>query len=334
MKMNVGLWNRPAASRYVALLAALLSPTLSHAALATIELPASAVVNSPAVRLGQVAKLWSSDLQLIQRLVTLPLGAVSSSGDATVLQRSMLERWIRSQVGLRSDQIQWDGEDVTRIQVNKERVSSQAIVDTAENALKHWLASRSERFGVDLVWSPRETWTVVGPVRLVSRPIAYERPFRRMQVWVDLVANNGVMRSVPVSFDVKAYGQAAVVDRDSAAGTSASQVLSAREVDLTSLRTAPRKMSDSSAQDYASLRLRRSLRAGEAVLATDLETTPAVQRGDRVKLLVASGGMTIESWAEVMQDAQIGQAVRVKTASSGKTIGARVAGVGIVELTQ
>jgi hypothetical protein len=62
------------------------------------------------------------------------------------------------------------------------------------------------------------------------------------------------------------------------------------------------------------------------------ETVPAVVRGEWVTLLEHNGGIELESRAEALQDAQLGQPVRVRSAGASGSVVARVLARGRVEM--
>ena len=316
------------------LASAMFGPAPALATVASIDLPAAVVVNEPSVLLGQIARLTSTDLTLVRRLTALPLGSMPATSDGVLLDRASLARWVRSQTGLRDDQIEWNGEAATRITVAANRISSKALLETAQSALAQWLVSRSERFEVRPVSGVSDIVIAGGPVRLVAKPLHYDRPVHRMQVWVDLLGATGVVRSVPVSFEVTAYAKAAVAQRDAAIGSTVASVLTEREVEVTALSAAPRSSRDIVAQGASTLRLRRGLRAGDVVTAFDLEPVPAVQRGDWVTLRLVNGSVSMESRVEALQDAQVGQSVRVKLTGAERSVLARVTGTGLVEIAR
>lgn len=64
----------------------------------------------------------------------------------------------------------------------------------------------------------------------------------------------------------------------------------------------------------------------------DREALPAVARGEWVTLLARSSGIELESRAEALQDAHIGQPVRVRSAGASGSVVARVVARGRVEM--
>ncbi len=59
---------------------------------------------------------------------------------------------------------------------------------------------------------------------------------------------------------------------------------------------------------------------------------PAVARGDWARLVSQAGAVTLESRVQVLQDAQLGQVVRVRQANGTGSVLARVSGPGVLEI--
>jgi flagella basal body P-ring formation protein FlgA len=91
--------------------------------------------------------------------------------------------------------------------------------------------------------------------------------------------------------------------------------------DVTSLSSAPVSMKD---QPLRTLRLRRPIEAGGPLLNTQVEARPAVVRNGPVAVKVLSGAIAIETTGVALEDAGIGQFVRVRNSASGEMFSARV----------
>jgi flagellar basal body P-ring formation protein FlgA len=311
-----------------------IDPAAAQTVLATIELPPAVIVNDPEVKLGQIARLTSTDLLTMQRLTTLPLGTMSVANEDFVLDRASIARWVRSQTGLRENQIVWSGEPAIKINLAGVSLPSSAVIEAAHASLIQWLSSHSERFEVRPISESKDLNIPSGPIRLSARPLLYERPISRMQVWVDLSGTAGVIRSVPVNFEVKAYTMATVAERDVSPGSAMTSSLSEREVELTGLASPSATPKGFSSLASGNLRFRRGLRAGDIVTTKDVEPIPVIQRGDWVVLRLVDGDVSMERRAEALQDGQIGQNIRVKFSSSDRSVLARVTNSGFVELAR
>jgi flagella basal body P-ring formation protein FlgA len=297
-----------------------------------IELLESVGVASRVVTLGQVAHITSTDLDLVRRLVVLPLGTAPVTDAFVKLDRAVLSRWIRARAGLATSDVAWEGEEQVVVFRLSQQVRSEELVNLAHSKLSDWLTERSDRFEIRPVSPTRNLQVPDGTVRLLVRPITYDRPVRRMQVWVEARNEEGVHRAVPILFDVSAYATAAVVRRDLSPGNAEVQSFSDQEIELTALPTKSRTLNIAQVSALDSPRLRRPLKSGDVVTVSDVETAPAVRRGEQASLLLMNGPLTLESRVEVLNDAGIGQEVRVRAAQANGPFVVRVTGRGQVEV--
>lgn len=296
-----------------------------------IELPVAVQVPGPAVNLGKIASISSSDFELVRRLVDLPIGAVGPSGRAVSIDRSELSRWIRIRTGLRHDEIVWLGESRVSVARITRSLPSSTITAAAQDALQSWLRNFSDRIEAVPIEDTRKLALPDQPARLSVRPIDYERPIQRMQVWVDVWSGGEAVRSMPVAFKVKAPVQALVALRRGGGGAP---FFTEATVDLARLPRGAEPVSTAVLGDLdrGAVRLRRPLGAGQAVTAADLEPTPTVQRGEWVTLRSANGPLAIETRVEVLNDACVGGTVRVRVPHSPQTLVARVTGRSLLEI--
>lgn len=75
---------------------------------------------------------------------------------------------------------------------------------------------------------------------------------------------------------------------------------------------------------------KRPLKAGQVLRSSDLAMAPAVKRNDLVQLVVHTGQMTLTVQGKVLQDAAVGQSVRVINVSSNRQLSGTVVDAGTV----
>ena len=75
---------------------------------------------------------------------------------------------------------------------------------------------------------------------------------------------------------------------------------------------------------------KRPLKAGQVLRSSDLAMAPAVKRNDLVQLVVQTGQMTLTVQGKVLQDAAVGQSVRVINVSSNRQLSGTVVDAGTV----
>lgn len=265
----------------------------SAAPRATVELRPDVEVPGGTVLLGQVARLHSGDLELMRRLVHLPLGRGPSPGEIAVLPRQALQLWIRRQTGLTPADVELRGSPEVRVLAAARRVKGE---DIARAALDAWRSAGARATGgedAQVRVAVRDVEVPGGTVRLQPRPL--EHPFDRanMVVWVEVWSSGSIVRTVPVSLRVPAAASA---------GSPSSGV-----------QVPP---------------LNRGSIAASAGAAEAL----GVARGDWATLRSAAGPIVLEMAVEVLQDGRAGDKVRVRQRETRALVMARVLGPGLLEL--
>ena len=75
---------------------------------------------------------------------------------------------------------------------------------------------------------------------------------------------------------------------------------------------------------------KRPLKAGQVLRMSDLAMAPAVKKNDLVRLVVQTGQMTLSVQGKVLQDAAIGQTVRVVNVTTNRQLSGKVIDAGTV----
>ncbi|AXV76796.1 flagella basal body P-ring formation protein FlgA [Ralstonia solanacearum] len=300
-----------------------------------IDLPAVVEAKRSDVVLGDIAQLASRDLAALRQLMRLPLGRLPRSGESAHLDRFQLARWVRARTGIDPQTIKWSGAEAVDIYLATHELSGEQLATAAKASLQDWLSARSTRSSVELSRVPHDLVVPAGEVKVQVRPISNAALLtRHMSVWVDVWVDDCFIRTVPVSFDVRAYEQGYVMDLAQASGSPLDQIhMQPKEVDLTAL---PSKavLTSLKPEAVANLRLRRPMAAGEAVTRDSVESRPAVARGDWATLHAIAGAVNLESRVEVLEDGRNGQLVHVKLPNATSPMLARVVGERMVEVKQ
>lgn len=76
---------------------------------------------------------------------------------------------------------------------------------------------------------------------------------------------------------------------------------------------------------------RRAVKAGQVIQARLLKGVEAIRRGQAVQIIASTGPVEVSVPGTAMQNGAVDDVIRVKNASTGKTITARVKGAGVVE---
>ncbi len=328
---------------------------------ARIELRPRVETGRREVSLGEVANISSSSLAFLQRLMALPLGRVPGNGEAVQLNRAALTQWIRQRLGVDAAQLAWtDGVASSSVRLTTTEVAGESISRAAQDRLREALKAGGLRAEVNALQIPRDFSIPAGRVEIVPRAASLAvvtastsshsdaAPPRRQTVWVDIWADGQFARSVPVGFEVNVYGPGYVATRDLVAGQAVQfggygvDGLMLSDVNWSANATRPVSGPGrgsaapvaSETSGVATLRLRRSVPAGQTLTRGDVEPVPSVARGNFATLRTQQGDIALETRVEVLQDAAIGQSVRVKLPNASTSIMAHVVGLGQVEVRE
>ncbi|MDB5874622.1 MAG: flagella basal body P-ring formation protein FlgA [Ramlibacter sp.] len=298
-----------------------------------IEMRPQVSVQRAQVQLGEIAYIQTQDLPTIRRLVALPIGRAPRAGTDVVLQRDVLARWVRSQVGLTSDQVVWKGADETHVRSQAQELAASKVERAAREALQQWLAARASRYEIEMRDVPRDLSLPAGRVELKARPLAENaEPSSSMSVWLDVAVDGSVVRTLGVNFTVHAYRDGWVAPASVGRGVAISpDMVQKREVEITASTGAGTLGTDSRGAGAAPMRTTRALRSGEALTARNVAPAHLVTRGDRVDLHLKSGDVELQASGEAMEDGELGQTVKVRWGKASAAVPTRVVAPGRVE---
>ena len=310
-----------------------------------VELRSQAVVESPSVRLSDIAYLSSTDLELLRHALSIPLGQAPRPGESVALEGEKLGRWIRSRTGLREDQIYWRGSEQTTVSSAVREMPGEEVVAFAQAALSKHIQSIARQKGLEFVRLELEPVSFPGAVQLpVQERRLQVRPWSanaaissRMMVWVDIFAAERHVRAIPVRFNIAAFAQVPVATRAMPAGVPVSlDTTTMREVDVAAqpglINQGVWPSKSAQAQTVNASVLRNPTRIGDVISADKVQVKPAVARGEWASLVTRQGPLSLESRVEILQDGQIGQMIRARPANATSVLTARVVGAGQLEL--
>jgi flagella basal body P-ring formation protein FlgA len=167
----------------------------------------------------------------------------------------------------------------------------------------------------------------MGLVALRPRPLNPAHAGSSQSVWIDVLVEGILYRSVQVPFQVRLQQQLQIAIRDLPAGTLVSSAdFEARNMVVSG---GDRRMLPAVALQ-GTMRVRSRIGIGETVRANQLIDETTLQRGDVVKLVLAAGGVTVETHAVAQQTAVLGQEVKVKPDYSIESVSGRVVAAGVV----
>ena len=213
-------------------------------------------------------------------------------------------------------------------------VSEEQMVACAEASLRARSLAGTGR--LELVSSAELAPSVLhgeGDVRLRARSVDGMWPRRRVGVPVDVFQGERIVQTRMVWFSVRWWQRIPVYATNARSGTPMSELPTrTAEVDMAGI--AESSLSMESLGTLENWRLRRSVRAGEPVLSSDLVRRPPVSRDGAVSLSLRQGPVALRVPATANADATLGQWVHVRVEGAERSVLAKVIAPNEVAIEQ
>lgn len=292
-----------------------------------LALKPDVVVTARQVTLADVAVVGAADPQLKNTLEALRIARAPRIGYAERLTRLELDQLIRTRLAAAGVKTQWSGAQAVRLQSSGRMVDTRPLVETARSYLLKELGTRFQMVDIELASPVADLELPAGALAFKARTMDLKHVYPRMPVWVDIHVDQTAYRSVLVTFIVKGSQPVYVARRDLPEGSVvADGDVELRNEDISVVPNDPVASVDLG----GSVRTKKPLSSGQIVTRSHLSQPGMIMRGDLVRLVLAHGGVVIETLAMAQQDAAIGQALRVRAENSIDAVAARVVSAGVV----
>jgi len=209
-------------------------------------------------------------------------------------------------------------------------VAASRLVGAAQDVLREHLAAGGE-VSITTIGTPEEVRVPMGEVSLQVHPISGRWPRPRVGVPVDVLVDGRVVRSATVWFALSVHSKVLTYGDDEPIGVQAQQLrIHAAEVDVATLQETP--VDGPSALD--GMRLRKPVQEGSAVLLSDFEKIPDVDRQEKVRVLASYGAIRLATRGVANEKGNAGDVVPVLINGADEPVRARVTEKGVVEVVQ
>lgn len=295
-----------------------------------IDMRDQVVMDRKQVVLGDVANISAGDIDVLRKVMAIPIGHAPMLGQTVILERTNVQRWVSRYLSMMRQGAAWTGASHTAVSVPKQEVSGEKIVLVAKSELERWLVSQTGKSSLQLNQIPSSVWIPRGEFRMVARSLPRQTEMRsRMSVTVDIFCEQTLVRTVVVGFDVSVYQEAIVVRRDLLAG----ELIDDAAIELKEVLVSAR--SDQLLNRFdseARLRAKTKLAKGQYLTAQLVETMPLARLGERSILVMRTGLLEVESTVEVLKEGRLGDVIPVKGMHASGAVMATVIGEGKLEI--
>ncbi|MBL8515544.1 MAG: flagellar basal body P-ring formation protein FlgA [Betaproteobacteria bacterium] len=285
-------------------------------------------LSEPVVRLGQIAAVETTDVNILRQLAALDISAAVPRVAGEPISRMKLAAQLRTKLGLRDEVVRFTGAEYVQVEREVSVLDCSQVQQLAEAALLKALTPSASRTDVSLIQSGCGQGLPDGSMRARDRPISVGAGQSRVTVWMDVYAGDTWLRVLPFTFAMSVWRKVAVArDRQSAGDPFSSDQIIWADLPDSELRGP-----NWSGTESGRLRWRRAIEAGRPITTAHLETLPDVRRGSAVDVVAETGQLRLEMSVRVLQDGRIGDRVWVRRENGSTQMLARVTGPGKIEV--
>ena len=310
----------------------------------TIKLQDETTIDEAQYTLGAIASIQLSEetkalapeaqekyLEMIGKLKALPIGRTPRVGYVDKVRQTEIEAQIeKGYPGLRQ-QIKWQGPDSVKIRSVGTAYDKDKLIGIATVGLNGWLGGRYSNYTIRPTGEYKDILLPKGDVEVVPRMNEAAELNKRMSVWVDILVNGDRYQSLPIWFSVEVPVTAFVVNGDAKKGNAIiDNYVSKQVIDIAAI--GGKAVLDE--QELTNKRLKKDIKAGDAITADMIEDIPHVVKDSEVIVEAQVGAVTVKAVAIAVQDGMVGDKVKVRKPDTDIEYEATVIGRNLVSSTE
>jgi hypothetical protein len=194
-------------ARALALLVLLPAPAPALADAVALELRPEVLLTRSAVTLGDLAAVTADDAAVRRLFEQAVVGKAPLAGYVDQRSRADLEMTLRGQALAVGQTIVWRGAERVRLRIESQRLDEDALLDAARQQVLAAHGAAYERLELTLAAPLPVLLAPTGVLVYRGRAADTPRLRSRTAVWVDVLVQDVVYRSVVVPLTVRAYRQ-------------------------------------------------------------------------------------------------------------------------------
>lgn len=293
-----------------------------------LVLKSEAIVSTNEVRLRDVAEITVNKPSLQRSLEDLLIAPAPRVGYVEQVTRLQLNNLLKARQESAASQIEWAGASLTKIRTSAQTVAAADLSAAAVDGVRSQLGNQFPSLEIKPGAAPKDVSVPNGDLTLRIRPIDSNQLYAKIAVWVDILVNGSIYRSVVVPLYLHLDSEVLIAKRNIPEGSSAVAAdFEIRKENVVGVNGVLAK----SALVGSSPRLRKAIAQGQILTSKHLVQTGAVLRGDWVKLIYIDAAISLETRALAEQNGQIGDVISLKLNNNADSITGRIVAAGVVE---
>ncbi|PHR29427.1 MAG: flagella basal body P-ring formation protein FlgA [Desulfotalea sp.] len=291
-----------------------------------VTFKSSGVVDGALVTLGDVATIGTMS-EIGQSLLTVPIAHSPAPGEKAYLRTVNIKKYLASSQSLPED-IEWQG-------------PSSVVVTRTGITID---AKRMFSFIADYLRTQQDSLPIA-VIRFIptSHPLPFTVATGALSCEV-IPSNPGILSSsrfslifriddeVVKNMSIRGKIEARANIIATAIPVKKGTILAPRHLKETVMDISDLKEPGFDVSQFLGKRIKRSLRAGSPLNISMVETLPVIHKGEKVKIVIQSGAMTLTATGLARSDGKIDELIRVQNLNSKKVVFGKVVAPGIVEV--
>lgn len=286
----------------------------------------SSVLDGSVITFGDIASFDESSV-MVKALATLPVGQSPPPGEELLLRSISVKQFLLTKQPVLREAI-WRGSPTVAVRRRGVTIGPDRIQSMIDDFIAANLNNLPE---ADISFVPHDmplpftlpTGTLTHQVIPSSPGIIGSSRFS-----IIFRVDDQVVKNMSVRGETRALAKVVV----SAKPLKRGQLLTTEDLTTAVLDISDDKSSELDIGDFVGKKLTRSLRPGQPVLDSMVESPPIVRRGERVKIVLHSGNMLLTATGLAQTDGTIDEMIQVQNLHSNKIVYCRVAAPGLVEV--
>ncbi len=286
----------------------------------------SATITTSHIRLGDIADIAMPSVKQDEAVIGLKKIVITQSpapGKSMSISGEEIVNRLRAD-GVNLAQVGY----VFPLEVNVTRAGRKLMEHEAWNAIDQLLDERQRDVTIKEIVVPPDA--LVAPnVKEVKAIDIQTSKAGHLSARIAATSDDGDSREVTVQARVEEYKEIPIAAR----GILRGHVVEPGDVVMARLNVAalPRDISDDSSR-IIGLQTNADIPPGEVFRAKSLEVPMVVTSGQRITLMVRSGGLEVTASGEALESGAMGQAIKVRNVDSKRTVVGTIIDSGLVEV--
>ena len=293
----------------------------------TVHMPEKVNCQGVSLQLADVVRLKGEDTELIAKIGEVDLGYMPAPKFSRAIDQGTVR--IALEKAFPETQFKFTGKAKTRVYPKTQVINAQQIEAAARAIIEPRFEGQDVEFALRTPIQPIEVPLGRKTTEVKGRQGSSTLGTQSQGVAVDILIDGELWRTQWTSWKIVTWQQVPVLTMPVQKGKTLTPAMFRMERRRQALTAGAAPLQP---EETVEAQAKRNLVPGEPVFPSDVERTLVIKKGNRVQLEVIAGGVSARSQAIALEDAYMGDTVRVRMETTNKEIIGSVVGRNRAEI--